>query len=72
MIFLFKENILGLSRIIVRLLVMKELIPISKCREVIEGSEKYSDKEIEEIRRTLYGLAELALETYSTLEKPRT
>lgn len=40
------------------------MLSIQKCRELIPGSEKYTDEQIEEIRTTLYGLAELALDVY--------
>jgi len=40
------------------------MLSIKKCRELIDGDEEYTDKQIEEIRRTLYGLGELALECY--------
>ena len=40
------------------------MLSIEKCRKLIDGSEEYTDKQIEEIRTTLYGLAELALDAY--------
>lgn len=45
------------------------MLSIDECRKLIEGGEKYSDKEIAEIRDTLYGLADLALDTWE--EKKR-
>ena len=38
------------------------MLSIQKCRELIDNDEQYSDKQIEEIRNTLYGLAELAFD----------
>ncbi|MGD0328109.1 MAG: hypothetical protein ABSB00_00120 [Minisyncoccia bacterium] len=43
------------------------MLSIQQCRDLIDDSKKYSDEEIEKIRSTLYGLAELAVDTY--LEK---
>ncbi len=40
------------------------MLSIDECRELISGSEKFTDKQVEEIREDLYGLAELALESY--------
>lgn len=40
------------------------MISIKKSRELIEGSEEYSDAEIEEIRDKLNALAELAFESW--------
>lgn len=41
------------------------MLSIEECRELIPDSNKFADKQIEEIREDLYGLAELALESYS-------
>lgn len=43
------------------------MLSVQQCRDLIDANEQYSDKEIEEIRGTLYGLVELALDTW--LEK---
>lgn len=40
------------------------MLTIKKCRELIDGDKEYTDEQIDEIRTTLYGLAELALEQY--------
>ena len=40
------------------------MLSIDECRQLIPDGDKYTDEQIVEIRRTLYGLAELALETY--------
>lgn len=40
------------------------MLSIEECRKLIDGSEEYSDKDIEEIRTTLYGLANLAFDTW--------
>ena len=40
------------------------MLSIEECRKLIPDSKKYTDKEIAEIRNTLYGLAELALERW--------
>lgn len=40
------------------------MLSIEECRELIPDSEKFNDKQIEDIRENLYGLAELALESY--------
>ncbi len=47
------------------------MLSIEKCRELIPGNEEYTDKDIEEIRTTLYGLAELALECYFDDQKKK-
>ena len=41
------------------------MIPIETCRKLVPNSDKFADEEIVEIRETLYGLAELALESYN-------
>ncbi|MFA5942054.1 MAG: hypothetical protein WC798_00035 [Candidatus Paceibacterota bacterium] len=46
------------------------MLSIQQCRDLIDDSEKYSDEEIEKIRGTLYGLADLAFDTW--LEKNET
>jgi len=38
------------------------MLSIEQCRELIPENEKYSDKQIEEIRASLYKMAGLALE----------
>lgn len=38
------------------------MISITDCRKLIPDNERFTDKEIEEIRANLYGLANLALE----------
>ncbi len=38
------------------------MLSIDDCRKLVTDGEKYTDKEIEEIRITLYGLADLALD----------
>lgn len=40
------------------------MVTLEKCRELIPNSERFTDKDIEEIRETLHGLAEIALEHY--------
>ena len=40
------------------------MFSIEKCRELIPENEEFTDKDIEEIRRTLYGLAELFIDEY--------
>jgi len=40
------------------------MLSVEECRKLIDGSEKYSDKEIEEIHEMLYGLANLAFDTW--------
>ena len=45
------------------------MLSIEKCRELIPNSVELSDKQVEELRTDLYGLAELALESYFRREK---
>ncbi|MEI9966395.1 MAG: hypothetical protein WDN67_01920 [Candidatus Moraniibacteriota bacterium] len=40
------------------------MLSIEKCRELIPHSNVLADKQIEEVRDNLFGLAELALEKY--------
>lgn len=40
------------------------MLSIDECRKLIDGGEKYTDKEIEEIRDNLYGLANLAFDVW--------
>jgi microsomal dipeptidase-like Zn-dependent dipeptidase len=40
------------------------MLSLEKCRELIPHEKELTDEQIEEIRETLYGLAELALESY--------
>ena len=40
------------------------MLSIEECRELIPEGERLTEKEVAEIRKTLYGLAELALECY--------
>lgn len=40
------------------------MLSIEKCRELLDEGEKYSDREIEEIRASLYEMAGLSLEDY--------
>lgn len=40
------------------------MFSIEKCRELIPSSVALTDKQTEELRDDLYGLAELALEKY--------
>ena len=40
------------------------MISAEKTRELIPDNEKYSDEEIEKIRTTLYGLADLAFDCW--------
>ncbi len=47
------------------------MISINKCRELLSGGEKYSDKEIEEIRTYLYEFAEFSLEDYFDVIKKK-
>lgn len=46
------------------------MMSIEECRAHIKGSEQYSDEEIDKIRHTLYGLAELALEMWQKEKHP--
>ncbi len=46
------------------------MLSIEKCRGLLDNGKEYSDKEIEEIRASLYELAELSLEDYfDTIKK---
>ena len=38
------------------------MLSIDECRKLIEGGEKCTHKEIEEIRDTLYGLVNIAFD----------
>ena len=40
------------------------MLSLEKCRELIPDSNKLSDQEIDELRKALYDMAELALEVY--------
>lgn len=40
------------------------MVTLEKCRELIPNSERFTDKDIEEIREALYGLAEISLRHY--------
>lgn len=40
------------------------MFSIEKCRGLIPSSVELTDKQVEELRDDLYGLAELALENY--------
>lgn len=40
------------------------MIPIDKCRELIENDEEYTDEEILKIRDTLEQLADLAFDMW--------
>ena len=40
------------------------MLSIEECRRLIPDSNKYTDEQVAEIRNTLYGLGELALEVY--------
>lgn len=40
------------------------MLSIEQCRELIPDSDRYTDEQIAEIRKTLYELATLALEVY--------
>lgn len=40
------------------------MISIEQCRELIPNDAELTDKQIEDIRENLNGLAELALESY--------
>jgi len=45
------------------------MLSIEDCQKLIECDEEYSDEQIEEIRKTLYALGELALESYFEKKK---
>lgn len=40
------------------------MISIEECRKLIPREGEFTDEQIEEIRETLYGLAEISLEDY--------
>ncbi len=40
------------------------MLLIEESRELIPDSEKFTDKQIDDIRENLYGLAELTLKSY--------
>ncbi len=40
------------------------MLSIEECRKLIPNNEEYSDDQIIEIRKSLYDMAELALEVY--------
>ena len=45
------------------------MLSVDECRKLIDNDEKYTDKEIEEIRATLYGLARLAFDVWEKERK---
>lgn len=40
------------------------MLTLGECRKLIPNNEKYTDKQIEEIRTSLYKMAEIGLEHY--------
>lgn len=47
------------------------MLSIEDCRKYIKNSEQFSDEQILEIERTLYGLADLALDSYFESKKKK-
>jgi len=49
--------------------MFSRVLLIEECRKLIPSHEKYTDEEILEIERTLYGLADLAFDMWFEKKK---